>query len=116
MMKDLIMTILTAGVQLVILVGLGYAIDFLKTKTSTENLQKYYNLIKTFVQAAEQQLGTGTGPQKKAAVVAMVQKVIGNRLTADEIDKLIESAVFEINTVLKKENIVKTDAQTTTQQ
>lgn len=105
-MKDLIMQILTASIQLIILVGLGYAIKYLKTKTSVENLQKYYSLIKAFVQAAEQQLGAGTGAQKKAQVVAMVQKVIGNRLTADEIDKLIESAVFEINTVLKKYNIV----------
>lgn len=105
-MKDLIMQILTAGIQLIILVGLGYAINYLKTKTSIENLQKYYTLIKAFVQAAEQTLGAGTGAQKKAQVIAMVQKVIGNKLSPDEIDKLIESAVFEINTVLNKNGIV----------
>lgn len=105
-MKDLIMQILTASIQLIILVGLGYAIKYLKTKTSVENLQKYYSLIKAFVQAAEQQLGAGTGAQKKAQVVAMVQKVIGNKLSADEIDKLIESAVFEINNILKENKII----------
>lgn len=113
-MKDLIMQILTAGIQIIILVGLGYAINYLKTKTSIENLQKYYTLIKAFVQAAEQTLGSGTGAQKKAQVIAMVQKIIGNKLSADEIDKLIESAVFEMNTVLKKYNIVTTTTSDST--
>jgi len=104
-MKDLIITILTAGIQLIILIGLGYAIDYLKTKISAERLKKYYDLITKFVHAVEQTLGPNTGAQKKAEVVSLIQKEIGNKLTAEEIDKLIEAAVFEMNLVLKEKGL-----------
>lgn len=106
-MKDLIITFLTAGIQLLIFISLGYVINYLKTKTTTENLQRYYDLIKKVVQAVEQVYGSGNGSQKKAEAIKIIQKIIGNKLTADEIDKLIESAVFEINEVLKTSNIAK---------
>jgi LL-H family phage holin len=112
MEKDLIMTILTAGIQLAILAGLGSLINYLLTKTSTENLSKIYNLIKIFVQSAEQIYGDGKGVIKKKTVLDMISKNIKNKLSTEEIDKLIESAVFEINTVLKNEKIDNTDAQT----
>lgn len=105
MEKELILTILTASVQLFIVLGLGYVIKFLKTKISVENLQKYYTLIKLFVESAEQIYGGGQGVIKKKAVVDMVRKTIGNKLTPEEIDKLIEAAVFEMNLVLKREKI-----------
>jgi LL-H family phage holin len=104
-MKDLIMTILTAGIQLTILVGLGSLIDYLLTKTSAENLSKIYNLIRIFVQSAEQIYGEGEGVIKKKAVLDMISKTIKNKLSTEEIDKLIESAVFEINTVLDNKKI-----------
>jgi LL-H family phage holin len=107
-MKNLIMTFLTAGIQLLVFVGLTYLINFLKTKTTTtENLQRYYDLIKKIVQAVEQVYGSGTGTQKKAEAVKTIQKIVGNKLTMEEIDNLIESAVFEMNQVLKSSNIAK---------
>lgn len=106
-MKNLIMQILTAGIQLLVFIGLTYLISFLKTKTTTENLQRYYDLIKKIVQAVEQVYGSGTGSQKKAEAIKIIQKMLGNKLTTDEIDKLIESAVFEMNQVLKSSNIEK---------
>lgn len=107
MERDLILTILTATVQLFIVLGLGYLIKFLKSKISIENLQKYYTLIKLFVESIEQIYGGGQGVIKKKAVVDMVRKTIGNKLTPEEIDKLIEAAVFEMNLVLKKNNIIE---------
>lgn len=99
-MRDLIMTILTAGVQLIIMVALGYLIDYLSTKIGMEKLKRYYEIAKTFVQAVEQQMGPGNGPDKKTQVFNLLKKVIGNKLTDEEIDKLIEAAVFEMNYVL----------------
>lgn len=103
--KDLIMTILTAGVQLIVLLAFGYLIDYLKNKIGTEQFKKYYDLITKFVYAAEQTLGAGTGAQKKAEVISLIQKQIGNKLSAEEIDKLIEAAVFEMNLVLKQKGV-----------
>lgn len=104
-MRDLIMTILTALIQLIILIGLGYLIDYLKAKISTERLKKYYDLITKFVHAAEQTFGDGKGMLKKQYVIDAVKKVLKGRLTNEEIDKLIEAAVFEMNLVLKQKGI-----------
>ncbi|ABY92081.1 hypothetical protein JCM16816_21740 [Thermoanaerobacter brockii subsp. lactiethylicus] len=106
-MRDLIMTILTAGVQLGIMVVLGYLIDYLNTKIGMEKMKRYYEIAKTFVQAVEQQIGPGKGPDKKTEVFNLLKKVIGNKLTDEEIDKLIEAAVFEMNYILKLKGLEK---------
>jgi len=102
-MRDLIMTILTAGVMVV----LGYLIDYLNTKIDMEKMKRYYEIAKTFVQAVEQQIGPGKGPDKKTEVFNLLKKVIGNKLTDEEIDKLIEAAVFEMNYILKLKGLEK---------
>lgn len=101
-MKELAMTILTAGVQLAVMAALGYAINFINAKIGTENTKKYYNLAKTVVTATEQQLGPGKGPDKKAEAIAIIKKLTKNKLTDDEINILIEAAVKEMNMVLKQ--------------
>ncbi|AAM25559.1 MAG: hypothetical protein XD49_0774 [Caldanaerobacter subterraneus] len=106
-MKELIMTILTAGIQLLVMVVLGYLIDYLSTKIGMEKLKRYYEIAKAFVQAVEQQVGSGNGPIKKEQVFKLLKKVIGNKLTDEEIDKLIEAAVFEMNYVLKLKGLQK---------
>ncbi|MEQ2129720.1 MULTISPECIES: phage holin [Caldanaerobacter] len=106
-MKELIMTILTAGIQLLVMVVLGYLIDYLSTKIGMEKLKRYYEIAKAFVQAVEQQVGPGNGPIKKEQVFKLLKKVIGNKLTDEEIDKLIEAAVFEMNYVLKLKGLQK---------
>lgn len=106
-MKDLIMTILTAGIQLIIMVALGYAINYLNTKIGAEKTKKYYELAKTFVRAVEQEFGSGNGADKKAEVFNMLKQLVGNKLTDDEINKLIEAAVFEMNYILKLKGLYK---------
>ena len=105
------MTILTAGVQLVIMVVLEYLIDYLNTKIGMEKIKRYYEIAKTFVQAVEQQVGPGKGPDKKAEVFNLLKKVIGNKLTDEEIDKLIEAAVFEMNYILKLKGLERRAAE-----
>lgn len=48
-MKDLIMTILTAGLQLVILATLGYVINYLYSKIGTEKTKRYFEIAKMIV-------------------------------------------------------------------
>jgi len=104
-MKDLVMTFLTAGVQIVVMAALGYAINFINTKIGTENTKKYYNIAKNVVMAVEQQIGNGKGPDKKAEAIAIIKQLTKNKLTDDEINILIEAAVKEMNLVLKQKGI-----------
>ncbi|MGB9680305.1 MAG: phage holin [Thermoanaerobacteraceae bacterium] len=104
-MNNLIMQILTAGVQLIIMVVLGYAIDYLRTKIGLDKMKKYYELAKTFVYAIEQEFGSGNGLEKKAEVINLLRKALGNKLSDEEIDKLIEAAVFEMNYILNLKGI-----------
>jgi len=104
-MKDLVMTFLTAGVKIVVMAALGYAINFINTKIGTENTKKYYNIAKNVVMAVEQQIGNGKGPDKKAEAIAIIKQLTKNKLTDDEINILIEAAVKEMNIVLKQQKL-----------
>lgn len=104
-MRDLIMTILTAGVQLVIMVALGYFINFLYAKIGTEKTKKYFDIAKMLVRGVEQEFGSGNGADKKVEVFNLLKKITGNMLSEEEIDKLIEAAVFEMNYILNLKGI-----------
>ena len=104
-MRELLITLITILTQILILVGLGYFIDFLRSKISIDKLREYYGLIVKFVYAAEQVYGKGTGAIKKQYVINTVKKILGNKLTDDEIDRMLEAAVFEMNLVLKQKDI-----------
>ena len=108
MTRDLIMQVLTGLIQLAILGGLGYLMRFLAAKVGETNLKKYYDIAKIAVNAIEQTMGGQSGANKKQEVIAYIQKIIGNRLSAEEIDKLIEAAVFEMKLVMKDYSTTKT--------
>lgn len=105
--RELIMTILSVSLQLIVGIVLFYSIEFLKKKISIATLQNCYTLIEYFVKGVEQIFGAGNGDKKKEVVLEIAQKIMGNVLTTEEIDKLIESAVYEMNLVLKKEGLKK---------
>lgn len=70
-----------------------------------ENVKKYYDLVKKGVQAAEQTYGPGVGEEKKAWILEYLTKAIGKKLSADDLNILIESAVHEMNLVLKNKGL-----------
>ncbi|MFU0782068.1 MAG: hypothetical protein ACFWT2_03010 [Thermoanaerobacterium thermosaccharolyticum] len=72
-MRDLIMTILTAGLQLVILATLGYVINFLYSKIGTEKTKRYFEIAKMIVRGVEQEFGAGNGADKKAEAVNLIK-------------------------------------------
>lgn len=102
-MKELVMQIAIYTIQLFVLVVLSYIISYLKQKLSDEKLKQAYNMVKNVVLAVEQATGPGKGADKKAEAIAYIKKLVGNTLTDDEINILIEAAVKEMNMVLKKE-------------
>lgn len=79
-------------------VATTFVIRYLETKLGNEKLKKYLSLAETAVKAAESTfLKPGSGTAKKAAVEKYLSDKIGNVLSAEDIDKLIQAAVFEIN-------------------
>jgi LL-H family phage holin len=78
-------------------------INFINTKIGIENTKKYYNIAQNVVMAVEQQIGNGKGPDKKAEAIAYIKRLLGNTLSDNEINILIEAAVKEMDIVLKQQ-------------
>ncbi len=104
-MKELIMQGLTVLVQIVVLYVLGVIIAYAQKKLGAEKTQKYYDVIKKAVQAAEQAYGAGQGAEKKAWVLEYLSKALGKKLSVDDLNMLLESAVHEMNLVLKNKGL-----------
>jgi len=100
-LQDLLVQLLIVIVQIAIVTIGGYIINFLKARIGNENFNKYYSLIKNIVMGVEQSLGPGNGPDKKAEVIQLIKKMTDNKLSDEQINSLIESAVFEMNLLLK---------------
>jgi hypothetical protein len=96
MMFD-ITPIVEAILALVALVITGIVIPYIKKRTTTEQQKEIVAWVKIAVAAAEQiYVGTGRGPEKKMYVVEwLADRNIS--IDTNEIDALIESAVYELN-------------------
>jgi len=99
--QELINEIFMLIIQVIITVTGTFLVNYLKTKISSERLNFYYNIAKTIVAAAEQTIGSGNGVAKKELCCKTLQEISNNKLTQQEIDRLIEAAVHEMNTLLK---------------
>lgn len=114
MYKELIIQGLTVLIQLAVLFIMGALFNFLNKKIGNEKVQKCYGWVKQAVQAAEQiYKGTGQGEEKKAWVLEYLTKAFGKRLSADDLNILLESAVHEMNLVLKQQGLEPPSAATT---
>ena len=79
---------------------------------------RIFNFIKRAVNAAEQLYGPKSGVIKKQYVTDIVKKAFGKLLTDEQIDALIESAVYHISQEIKnaktqhtEENINKVESK-----
>jgi hypothetical protein len=79
-----------------------FVLKFVQARTSNEKFTQYLALAEQAVKAAEQNPLFKTGAVKKKAVENYLAEKIGDILSAEDIDNLIEAAVFEINKAVKK--------------
>ena len=89
--------IVEAILALVAVVITSIVIPYIKKRTTTEQQKELVGWVKIAVAAAEQiYVGTGRGPEKKMYVV---EWLADRNITVDtnQIDALIESAVYELN-------------------
>lgn len=82
-------------------------IPLIVKKIGATNLQKLKNLADIAVRAAEQIYGPKTAAEKKAYVIKYLKSKMGWTmklgLKQDQLDTIIESAVFEVSSAVKTE-------------
>jgi len=98
--------IFTALIALIGAIITYFVIPVLKGKISANNWNEIVKWIKIAVNAAEQMKAAGiiTGPKKDFVITFLKNE--GITITDQELDALIEAAVFEIN---KTKNLLATD-------
>lgn len=98
---NLLLTILT----LVITVGGGFLVNYLNQKLGSQKLQDYYNLAKQIVMAIEQLNPELAGGDKKELAMSKLLELANNKISYEQADTLIESAVYEVKKLLQNNNL-----------
>ena len=99
-MDTTLFNVLLSLITLLITVGGGYLINFLRQKIGTEELTKYYEMSKQIVMAIEQANPQLAGIDKKELAVNKLVQLSNNKITDQQADMLIEAAVYDIKKLL----------------
>lgn len=91
-----ITTVLEAVATLGVAIITTFVVPYIKSKTTAEQQRKINDYVKIAVTAAEQICkGPGEGKRKKAYVLNWLAEH-GVKVGADELDAMIEAAVYEL--------------------
>ena len=93
--------ILLAVITLLGAIITTFVVPYLKQKLSEGSWENLTIIIKTFVRAAEQIIGSGKGEVKKQKVLQWLKEQ-GVDIDSDMIDKAIEAAVKDMNIEMGK--------------
>lgn len=100
-MNDLTFNILKLVISVVMALVAYYVIPLLKEKIHEAKYAQLLDTVMIAVKAAEQSIkGSKMGPVKKEDVIAYVTEWMnakGIAITREQLDKLVEACVFEIN-------------------
>lgn len=115
-MDDMSFLILKVIISISVALITTFVIPLLKEKLDDAKYQKLLDIINVAVQAAEQAIGgPGDGAERKAAVYKFVQGYLDDKnisIKEDQLDQLIEAAVYAMNA--NKKEISKTTAKKST--
>jgi LL-H family phage holin len=88
-----------AVIALAVVLITGFLIPFLKSKVEIAKWEKWRNIARIAVQAAEQIfMGEGRGTEKKEYVLNYLSEKL--KVDKETLENLIESGVFEINNAI----------------
>jgi hypothetical protein len=88
-----------AVIALAVVLITGFLIPFLKSKVEIAKWEKWRNIARIAVQAAEQIfMGEGRGAEKKEYVLNYLSEKL--KVDKETLENLIESGVFEINNAI----------------
>jgi len=102
------MDVITVLLQIVIFATAYFVIRFLKTKLGTQFAQ-------IFVTSIEQTMKLNAGVEKKQVVATLLKSKLGFLFSVDEIDHLIEAAVFEMNKGIAKPLVSNSQSDSSSQ-
>lgn len=104
--------IIEAVAALIAVIITAVVIPYIKSKTTTQQQAQINAWVKIAVAAAEQiYKGSGRGEEKKEYVINWLEER-GFTLDEDELDALIESAVYELNNgIIPIENVTITPTE-----
>lgn len=115
-MDDMSFLILKVIISISVALITTFVIPLLKEKLDDAKYQKLLDIINVAVQAAEQAIGgPGQGAERKAEVLRFVTKYLDDNnisIKEDQLDQLIEAAVYAMNS--NKKEISKSTAKKTT--
>ena len=89
---NLLLTIIT----FIITVGGGFLVTYLNQKIESQKLQDYYNIAKQIIMAIEQLNPELAGVDKKDLALSKLLELTNNKITSEQANTLIESAVYEV--------------------
>lgn len=98
-MNDVYMTILKVVVSICAALITVYVVPYIKALKDNERYSALADIVEVAVHAAEQTIKAG-GAAKKSEVLQFVGRWLdekGVKVTQDELDQLIEAAVFAMN-------------------
>lgn len=100
-MNEIAFDVLMIVVSVCVAIVTRYLIPYLRNVVSDNKYTALLEIIKVAVEAAEQTIkDSGQGKAKKAQVIAFVSHWLtekGIHITEEQLDKLIESAVWQLN-------------------
>lgn len=99
-MDDMTMMLLKIIISVCAALITAYAVPYLKTLKNDARYERMLDMVALAVRAAEQTItGSGQGAVKKAEVIKFVSEWLygkGINITEDELDQLIEAAVYSM--------------------
>lgn len=104
MMNDITFNLLKIVISVVAAMLAYYIIPVLKNKLQEDKYSQLVVMVHTAVQAAEQTIGKGNGSLKKEEVIRFVTEYMnkaGIVISEDQLNQLIEAAVFQMNLEIK---------------
>lgn len=103
-MDSTLFNLLLSLITLVITVGGGYLVNFLRHKIGNEKLSNYYQIAKQIVMAIEQSNPQLADIDKKELAINKLLELTQNKITENQAQILIEAAVYDIKKLLSSSN------------
>lgn len=100
LLSNLLVTVIVAGITILI----RYGIPMIKQIVEGTKMEMVLQYAEEFVRAAEQTMTKLTGADKKVWVTEMLKGILVAKhiaLTDEQISAIIESAVFNMNIIIK---------------
>ena len=104
-MNQIVFDVVVGVIILAVTIVVRYLVPYLKTQIEQSNYSAVLDIVDVAVHAVEQTIReSGQGKAKKAEVIKFVTKWLNENnlaISEEQLDKLIEAAVFTMNKEMK---------------